>query len=171
MQRPGHHGSDARRSGQHGSLPVAWLALPLSLVGTTFAVAAPGTDRESAAESSSDLDAMDGEFLKSAAAGSQFEITGGHIAVNRAEAAKVVRFGKRMIEDHSLEYQRVVAEAQDEDVSVPHEPDPEQKKILRTMRLFEGRRFDVPTCRSSTRITRPTARTRSWSSPRDMTDP
>jgi len=125
---------------------IRWLAtvVALLLVGSvTFAaVAASGHDRDGARESASDLNAMDKEFLKSAAAGSQFEIIGGHRAVHHASSAKVIHFGHRMIKDHSLEYQKVLTEAHHEDVAVPHEPDPEQKKTLKVMAMFSGRRFD-----------------------------
>jgi len=138
------HGRRGQREGKQ--MRIRWLAtvVALLLVGSvTFAaVAASGHDPDGARESASDLNAMDKEFLKSAAAGSQFEIIGGHRAVHHASSAKVVHFGHRMIKDHSLEYQKVLTEAHHEDVAVPHEPDPEQKKTLKVMAMFSGRRFD-----------------------------
>src|SRR3954463_4696414 len=99
------HGRRGQREGKQ--MRIRWLAtvVALLLVGSvTFAaVAASGHDRDGARESASDLNAMDKEFLKSAAAGSQFEIIGGHRAVHHASSAKVIHFGHRMIKDHSLE--------------------------------------------------------------------
>ncbi|HJX08583.1 MAG TPA: DUF4142 domain-containing protein [Actinomycetota bacterium] len=109
---------------------------------TLAAVAAHGADREPASESRADLNAMDKEFLKSAAAGARFEVIGGHHAVKLAASAKVTHFGHRMIKDHSLEFQKVLTEARHEHVVVPPEPEPEQKKTLKIAGMFKGHTFD-----------------------------
>jgi len=106
------------------------------------AVAAHGADRETSNDSGTDLNAMDREFLKSAAAGARFEVIGGHHAVKLSASNKVAHFGHRMIKDHSLEYQKVLAQAQHESVSVPHEPEPEQRKTLKVLGMFKGHAFD-----------------------------
>jgi putative membrane protein len=53
-----------------------------------------------------------------------------------------VEFGKLMIRDHSREYRQVLREAREENVSVPHEPSPEQQKVLELFSQFDGPEFD-----------------------------
>jgi predicted outer membrane protein len=112
------------------------MAVLFCLGTTTFASAAGDHDRPG------DLNAQDRMFLVGSAEGAKFEVLAGQIAARHGSKASVKSFGRRMIRDHSLELNRILAEARDEHLSVPHQPSPELRRVLQLFSQFWGKDFD-----------------------------
>jgi len=88
------------------------------------------------------LTSGDREFLKEAAAGGIAEVEMGRLASQKAQNADVKRFGERMVTDHSKENAELKQVAASKDVTVPAEPNAEQKEEMDKLSKLSGAAFD-----------------------------
>jgi putative membrane protein len=94
------------------------------ILGSVMAVAAW------AGPKSAGLNKQDRTFLDEAGHGARYEVASGKLAADHASTPEVVRFGQRMVADHSKEYDELQRVGRDVGVTVPDGPDHSQQRIL-----------------------------------------
>jgi putative membrane protein len=88
------------------------------------------------------LSTSDRTFLEDAAGGARYEVLAGQRAVDTSPTPEIVQFGRRMVADHSKEYDDVVAVGRAVGLTVPKEPDHALQRIVAIFSQLSGARFD-----------------------------
>ena len=88
------------------------------------------------------LSTTDRTFLEDAAGGARYEVLAGQRAVETSPTPEIVQFGRRMIADHSKEYDDVAAVGRAVGLTVPKEPDHALQRIVAIFGQLSGAHFD-----------------------------
>lgn len=84
----------------------------------------------------------DSTFLQKAAQANAAEVKVSQAAQTRAKDARIKAFADRMVEDHSDNNKRLEALAQQKDVAVKADPDPDHMLKIGTLQKLEGAEFE-----------------------------
>jgi putative membrane protein len=88
------------------------------------------------------LSEQDKKFVEEAASGSMMEVRLGELAGEKAESQKVKEFGQRMVSDHSKANEKLKGIAQQNNLSLPKELNPEHQKLVDKLAGLSGKEFD-----------------------------
>jgi putative membrane protein len=106
------------------------------------AVVASGTRSPHADAKTTTLDTKDREFIEEAAQGGLYEVRVGQLAVQKAQAEDVKRFGQHMIDDHTAANGRLQKLAQQKGVNTPQQLDKKHQDKIDSLAKKSGPDFD-----------------------------
>lgn len=89
------------------------------------------------------LNAADQVFLRAAAIGNRAEADLGKLASEKASAAAVKDFGRRMAADHSMTLESVQRLARASQTPLPRELDMDHRVVMQQLQEAEGSAFDI----------------------------
>ncbi len=84
----------------------------------------------------------DKEFVQKAASGDKMEITLGEMAVRQASSPEVRNFGQRLVTDHNLASDQLIAIADKNNISVPQDMDRMDNSMVKHLSVLQGQDFD-----------------------------
>ncbi len=90
----------------------------------------------------SGLAAADKAFVLEAARGGMAEVELGRLAADKASNADVKQFGQRMVDDHSKASDELKGLASQKNITLPTEPDAQQKALQARLSKLSGDAFD-----------------------------
>ncbi len=120
------------RSGSNGS---AMSGSTASRTGSSTATARPAKGSDAMARS-------DRKFLEEAYMGSMAEVRLGKLAQDKASSQEVKDFGKRMVDDHGKEIERLSKIASEDGVKLPSQLDRKHEKTYDRLSKLSGAEFD-----------------------------
>ena len=85
----------------------------------------------------------DREFMNKAAHAGAAEIAAGKMALSKTENSEVKQFAQRMIDDHTKASDELKELAKNKGVTLPTEPDDEQKEKAAELKELSGDEFDA----------------------------
>ncbi len=88
------------------------------------------------------ISAADKKFAKAAAQGGIAEVRLGELAAKQGSSEKVKEFGQKMVEDHGKANEDLKSVATGKGLTLPTEPNAEQKATLARLRKLHGAAFD-----------------------------
>jgi putative membrane protein len=88
------------------------------------------------------LTEQDKTFLEEAGHGARYEIMAGRQAADRVATPAVAAFARRMVADHSREYDDLVGVGRSVGAAIPDKPDPPQQRILELFGQVKGATLD-----------------------------
>src|SRR5207248_10220541 len=91
---------------------------------------------------SSQLSAADQSFVKKAAAGGMAEVELGKLATEKASSDDVMKFGQRMVDDHSKANDQLKQLASQKGVNLPSDLEAKDKALKDRLSKLSGEQFD-----------------------------
>jgi putative membrane protein len=88
------------------------------------------------------LSQQDQTFVQKAAIGGMAEVEEGQIALTNAAAADVKQFGQRMVDEHKLNNQELMALARQKGLALPTAPDAKHTQQASALKKQSGAAFD-----------------------------
>jgi len=107
-----------------------------------LALVAAGVIGLTAAQSMAALSSTDRTFAQKAAAGGLAEVSLGQIAAQNASSQQVKDFGQRMVTDHTQANQELLQIAQQENLTLPTQPDSKDQATQKRLGALTGSAFD-----------------------------
>ena len=104
--------------------------------------AASGAKPAASAAAKASLSAGDTDFFMKAAQGGHAEVESSKLAATQASSAQVKTFAQQMITDHTKAGEELMALATSKGVTVPKEPSPAQKSMIKSLEGKNGADFD-----------------------------
>jgi len=108
-----------------------------------LALVAAGVIGLTAAQSMAALSSTDRTFAQKAAAGGLAEVSLGQIAAQNANSQQVKDFGQRMVTDHTQANQELQQIAQQENLTLPTQPDSKDQATQKRLGTLTGTAFDT----------------------------
>ena len=106
------------------------LIASLALVPASSTALGQGTTGNAQVPITTEVSAQDRAFVEKASAGLLFEIYGGNLTLTNTSTKAVRRFGRRMIRDHSRDYQQLSVLGRRFGITLSGTPDTEHTAIL-----------------------------------------
>jgi putative membrane protein len=110
--------------------------------GLVAAMALYGTSTAFAADTSTQLDRKDAEFIKEAAQGGQSEVELGKLALEKSQNQQVKMLGEHLQQDHSKANQELMQIAQQEGANLPSQPTRKENREVDRFQNMSGAAFD-----------------------------
>jgi putative membrane protein len=108
-----------------------------------LALAAAGLLGLAASQSMAAMSKADQEFAQKAGAGGLAEVAMGQLAQQNGGSAQVKDFGQRMVTDHGQANQELQQIAQQENLTLPSEPDSKSQAVQKRLGGLKGAAFDA----------------------------
>lgn len=100
------------------------------------------TDKTITGKQTMGVNSADQSFMKKAAEGGMAEVALGELAAKQASSEEVKQFGQRMVDDHSKANRELMDLASQKGVTLPSEPNSQQKAMKAKMEKMTGANFD-----------------------------
>ena len=113
------------------------------MINCKLALATAGVIGLMAAQSMAALSSTDRTFAQKAAAGGLAEVSLGQLAEQNASSQQVKDFGQRMVTDHSKANQELQQIAQQENLTLPTQPDSKDEATQKRLTALKGQAFDT----------------------------
>ena len=108
-----------------------------------LALVAAGLLGLAATQASAALSGPDRTFAQKAAEGGLAEVALGQLAQQNADSQQVKDFGQKMVTDHSAANQELQQIAQQENLTLPTEPDSKDQALQKRLSAMKGSAFDA----------------------------
>jgi putative membrane protein len=132
-------------SAKSGFAVLAGLAFSFAYVGcsSTSTTASDSANRSGAADrATSNLSAADQDFATKAAQGGMAEVELGKLAQERGASAHVKEYGKMLVDDHTRLNNELKDIASKENITLPTDISPEQRRNIDRLAKLSGSQFD-----------------------------
>lgn len=129
---------------RRAALLAAALALPVhAQIGNPAGNDPASAERPPGAPSPDALNVQDRLFIMLASAGNLGEIAAGRLAADRSGSARVQNFGRRMVQDHGQNRDKLAGLARSQGVPTSDAPQPDQQAVQEWLTSLSGGSFDA----------------------------